>query len=139
MMPKSISSRRVLSGGTAQDRKYSIERSRNGSLRITLAALMTSTALVGFLPSPVLAADKVVNGTTEQVTTSETADTVTVGKTLPNSNLNVVSGGGLTADKVVVGYANHSAGTLTISGVEPLPPPTLPARLLPLRRARRAR
>ncbi|TYC62317.1 hypothetical protein FMN50_05435, partial [Rhodobacterales bacterium] len=80
------------------------------------AALLTSTALVG-IASGALAADKIVDGVQETITTAETFDNVTVGDTQPNSSLEVASGGTVEANEdLTVGKDAGAEGTVTISG-----------------------
>jgi len=86
------------------------------NLGVTLAALMASTALVGIVPHHAQAADKIVDGVQETISTPETFDHVFVGDNLPNSELVIISGGALTATgDLLVGFADED-GLVTISG-----------------------
>lgn len=84
-------------------------------MRIMLAALMTSTALVGFA-SAALAADKLIDGSDEQFTTLESFEKITVGDVATGS-LTISNGGQVAAsDLVAVGWQAGSKGTITVSG-----------------------
>lgn len=85
--------------------------------RLILATLLATTALTAAAPITVFAADKIVDGVTETISTPQSFDNVTVGNTLPNSQLDIVSGGNLNASgTTVIGDQSASVGTVTISG-----------------------
>lgn len=110
--------RRYVSSKPVTPKRIAAASARPAEVRrhLIMAALLATTALTA-APVTAFAADKVVDGVTETIATPQNFDNVTVGDTLPNSQLDIVSGGALGAlDEVFVGNQSGSVGTLTISG-----------------------
>jgi fibronectin-binding autotransporter adhesin len=91
---------------------------------IIYAALMASTALIGFAPISALAVDIVIDGAEETVigdgsgtlTSPQNFDALTVGEDLVGSVLGISGGGVMNAGDVFIGLNADSEGTVTISG-----------------------
>jgi len=116
-----ISSSSRVSGVIPQPKGAPTGARARRSIRVTLAALMTSTALVCIAPHHTRAAEKLIDGVSETINDAQTFEKLTVGRDQSNSELTVDTGGNVSVvnnnnGEVFIGINGGSEGTLTISG-----------------------